>query len=67
VKIMKKVLIFLLVIGVLMIGTFAVAEEFPESLDEISNSLESDPEEPNEEPIPCGGGGSGGGPGGLPG
>ena len=63
---MKKVLIFLLVLGVLIIGTFAVAEKFPESSDEMSDFSESDPEKTNEDPIPCGGG-SGGGQGGIPG
>jgi hypothetical protein len=66
VKIMKKVLIFLLVLGVLMIGTFAVAEQLPESPDEVSDFSESEPEGTNEDPIPCGGG-SGGGQGGIPG
>jgi hypothetical protein len=67
VKIMKKVLILLLVLGVLMIGTFAVAEQLPEPSDEMSDFSESDPEGTYGDPIPCGGGGDGGGPGGLPG
>ena len=63
---MKKVLILLIVVGVLLMGTFAMAEEFAESSDEIGNSPESDSEETYGDPVPCGGG-SGAGPGGIPG
>jgi hypothetical protein len=65
---MKKVLIFLFVAGVLFMGTFAIAEELPESPDEKGDLLEGedlgDPE--YGDPNPCGGG-SGAGPGGVPG
>jgi hypothetical protein len=68
VKIMKKVLIFLLVLGVLMIGTFAVAEQLPESSDEISDFSEGGNfgNSGLGDPAPCGGG-DGGGQGGIPG
>lgn len=63
---MKKVLIFLLVVGVLMLGTLAIAEEISESY-ECREFLEGDLGDPaNGDPTPCGGG-SGGGPGGAPG
>ncbi len=63
---MKKVLIFLLVVGVLMLGTCAMAEEISESYDlgEFSEGDLGDPT--NGDPTPCGGG-SGSGPGGAPG
>ena len=65
---MKKVLLLLIVVGVLLMGTFAIAEEFAESSDEIGNFPEGDSERTYGDPIPCGGGGGdGGGPGGLPG
>ena len=65
---MKKVLIFLLVAGVLFMGTFAIVEELSESLCEKGDVLKGedlgDPE--YGDPIPCGGG-DGAGPGGVPG
>ena len=61
---MKKVLMLLIMVGVLLMGTFAIAEEFVESSDAIGNFPEGDSEETN--PIPCGGG-DGAGPGGAPG
>ena len=65
---MKKVLILLLVFGVLMMGAFAVAEVFPESLDEISDFSEGEDfgDSGLGDPAPCGGG-DGGGQGGIPG
>lgn len=60
---MKKVLIFLIMVGVLFMGTFAMAEELPESLSEIRDLFSS---EYHGGPAPCGGG-SGAGQGGIPG
>lgn len=65
---MKKVLMFLVVVGVLLMGTFAIAEELSESSSEKGDFSEDEnlggPADGN--PAPCGGG-SGGGPGGVPG
>jgi len=61
---MKKVLMLLIMVGVLLMGTFAIAEEFAESSGEMRDFSEGDSEETN--PIPCGGG-DGAGPGGAPG
>ncbi len=63
---MKKVLILFIVVGVLLTGTFVVAEELSESSCEKSYFSESDLGDPQGGPTPCGGG-SGGGPGGVPG
>lgn len=60
---MKKVLIFLIMVGVLFMGTFAIAEELPESLGDIGDLFNS---ENHGNPAPCGGG-SGAGQGGIPG
>ena len=60
---MKKVLIFLLVAGVLVLGTCAIAEEISE---EISFERVDFSEGENPDPSPCGGG-DGQGPGGIPG
>ena len=63
---MKKVFVFLLLVGVLMLGTFVMADEISESYD-LETFPEGDPEDPaSGGPAPCGGG-SGGGPGGAPG
>ncbi len=63
---MKKVLIFLLVVGVLMLGTFAMAEEISESYD-LGEFSEGDlGDTTNGGTTPCGGG-DGAGPGGAPG
>ena len=63
---MKKVLLLLIVVGVLFMGTFAIAEEFGKSLGEMRDFSEGDSEGTYGDPIPCGGG-DGGGPGGVPG
>jgi len=65
---MKKVLIFLLVAGVLILGTCAVIGEISEeiSLEHVDFSEGNDFSDPSGDPSPCGGG-SGGGPGGIPG
>ncbi len=60
---MKYVLILLIVVGVLFMGTFAVAEE---SSCETTYSPEGDLGNPQGGPTPCGGG-DGAGPGGVPG
>ncbi len=60
---MKNVLILLIVVGVLLMGTFAVAEE---ASCETTYSLEGEYGDPQGGPAPCGGG-DGAGPGGLPG
>lgn len=60
---MKKVLILLLVLGVLMFGNVAVAEEIAgESLEDIEFQNETNPN-----PAPCSGEGGGSGSGGAPG
>jgi hypothetical protein len=63
---MKKVLIFLIMVGVLIMGTFAIAEELPEFLCEICDLFEAEELGEYGDPIPCGGG-SGAGQGGIPG
>ncbi len=63
---MKKVLILLIVVGVLLTGTFVVAEELSQSSCDESYSLEGDLGDPQGGPTPCGGG-DGAGPGGAPG
>lgn len=65
VKKMKKVLIFLLVVGVLM-GTFVITEEMSEASLELVEFSEGENLESSGEPGPCGGG-DGGGQGGIPG
>jgi len=62
---MKKVLIFLLVVGVLVLGTCAVAEEISEEIS-FEHVDFSEGEDPDSSGDPCGGG-TGGGPGGVPG
>lgn len=63
---MKKML-FLVVVGVLLLGVFAIAEELSEASCEESHFSEGDVGDPGVGgPTPCGGG-SGGGPGGVPG
>jgi len=60
---MKKVLILLLVLGILMLGNVAVAEEIAEkSLEDIEFQNETNPS-----PSPCSGEGGGSGSGGAPG
>jgi len=63
---MKKMILMLIVVGILVFGTFGVAEEicgnissrdadiFEEGFEEVLNNI-----------VPCGGGGNGGG--GIPG
>jgi len=65
---MKKMLIFLLVAGVLILGTCAVTGEISEeiSLEHVDFSEGKDFGNSGGNPSPCGGG-SGGGPGGAPG
>ena len=63
---MKKVLIFLLVAGVLMLGTYTIAEEMPEASEHVDFSDGEDFPDPSGDPSPDGGG-TGGGPGGVPG
>ncbi len=64
---MKKVLIFLLVAGVLILGTYAIAEEISEeiSFEHVDFSEGEDPDLSGG-PSPDGGG-TGAGPGGIPG
>lgn len=64
---MKKMLLLLIVVGVLVFGSYYVAEEMSEniSLEDMIVSEES-PGESWDEVIPCGGSGGGGG-GGVPG
>lgn len=67
---MRKVIIFVMVAGFLILGTLSViAEEtegvFPQEMADFSDSLEG---QWHGGPAPCGGGGSGGGgEGGAPG
>jgi hypothetical protein len=63
---MKKILLMVIVVGVLIAGTFSVAAEIYEdsSFENIDASEESF-EEPCGNVIPCGG--PGGGPGDVPG
>ncbi len=63
-----KQLIFLLLVGILLIGTFAVAEEIVEkTVPTVGFSEGNIPENSTGDiPTPCGGGGSDGG-GGAPG
>ena len=64
---MKKVLTLLVVLGILLMGTFAIAGELSESLDEKSDISEGeDFGDSGLGPTPCGGG-DGGGQGGIPG
>lgn len=60
---MKKVLIFLLVVGILLIGTVSVIEEISEH--PLTQQGEYS-DESSEDTTPCGGGG-GSGDGGVPG
>ena len=64
---MKKMLLLLIVVGVLIVGIFSVAEEMCEkiSFEDVDISKE-DSEHSWDEVIPCGGSGGGGG-GGVPG
>jgi len=61
---MKKVLIFLLVVGILLIGTVSAIEEISEQ--PLTQQVEYS-DESGEDPTPCGGGGGGSGDGGVPG
>ena len=65
---MKKVLTLLVVLGILLMGTFAIAGELSESLDEKSDFTEGEDFGGSGigDPTPCGGG-DGAGPGGVPG
>ena len=65
---MKRVLTLVVVVAVLLMGTFAMAEEIPESLDETNEFSEGENLEAPVDggPTPCGGG-DGAGPGGAPG
>lgn len=61
---MKKVLIFLLMVGILMLGTCAITEELSkEVLEHIGLSGNENTQDGHDDPIPCGGGDvDGGGP-----
>lgn len=64
---MKKMILMLIVVGILVFGTFGVAEEMGEdiSLENVDVSEENF-EDPGGNIVPCGGGGGNGG-GGIPG
>lgn len=60
---MKKVLIFLLMVGVLALGTCAVAEEMSETSEHVNFSGEENIQDSYDNLTPCGGGDvDGGGP-----
>ncbi len=65
---MKKMIAFLLITGILLLGTFSAIEEileessYEENLD-FTEGIGDDV----EDPAPCGGGGGGDGSGGIPG
>jgi hypothetical protein len=64
---MKKMIFLLIVVGILVFGTFCVDEEMGKdiSLENVDVSEESF-EDPGGNVVPCGGGGGNGG-GGIPG
>ncbi len=60
---MKKVLIFILMVGVLVLGTCAIAEEMSEAFEHVDFSGEESTQDSYDDPTPCGGGDvDGGGP-----